>query len=367
MPTRFRAIPAAFLVLIALAGCSQAAKAPAADPSDPIPFPIVQLHGTPTQLGQSQGEQLGPQLRDLYSRYFNAYFHSEFQRQLALLAASVFETHVPADYRTEIHALAKSANLAERHVMLEQCFLDLSATTACSTFTVPAAGCADHVARFGRDLDWPGLDIADKSSVLLIFHPEGRYAFASVAWPGMIGVLSGMNEYGLTLCNMEVPRPERPPTAMPYSLLYRTILERCKTVDEAIELLKTTPRQTANNLMLMDAAGHRAVAEIKPDKVTIRRAPPTQVLISTNHQRGKDLNTPGRCDRYDYLDAEGAREFGRITLASMQTMLQHVSQPGLTLQSMIFEPASRVIYLAVGADAAHKKLTRIDLKPMFAN
>jgi predicted choloylglycine hydrolase len=122
----------------------------------------------------------------------------------------------------------------------------------------------------------------------------------------MIGVLSGMNEHGLTLANMEVDRGLRLPSAMPYTLLYRTILERCRTVDEAIALLRATPRQTANNLMLMDASGDRAVVEITPDDVTVRRASNSQALISTNHQRGEDLDEHGRCDRYDCLhdDAE---------------------------------------------------------------
>src|SRR5207245_7456445 len=107
-----------------------------------------------------------------------------------------------------------------------------------------------------------------------------------------------MNEHGLALANMEVTRDgATAPRAMPYTLLYRTILERCRTVDEAIELLKSTPRQTANNLMLMDASGDRAVAEITPDSVTIRRASDAQALISTNHQRGSDLDARGRCDR----------------------------------------------------------------------
>ncbi len=70
----------------------------------------------------------------------------------------------------------------------------------------------------------------------------------------------------------------RPPTAMPYTLLYRAILERCHTVDEAIDFLNRTPRQTANNLMLMDAAGNRAVAEIRVDGVTVRRGRPGTAL-----------------------------------------------------------------------------------------
>src|SRR5207253_2804759 len=115
----------------------------------------------------------------------------------------------------------------------------------------------------------------------------------SVAWPGMIGVLSGMNEHGLTLANMEVDRNRRLPVAMPYTLLYRSVLEHCKTVEQAIAFLKSTPRQTANNLMLMDATGDRAVLEITPDAVVVRRAPDSAPLISTNHHRGTDLDTAG--------------------------------------------------------------------------
>jgi predicted choloylglycine hydrolase len=105
------------------------------------------------------------------------------------------------------------------------------------------------------------------------------------AWPGMIGVLSGMNEKGVCLANMEVKRNPRWPNALPYTLLYRSVLEQCSTLDGAISLLQKSPRQTANNLMLIDADGNRAVAEITPEAVHVRRAPANQALVCTNHQR----------------------------------------------------------------------------------
>ena len=114
--------------------------------------------------------------------------------------------------------------------------------TACSTVTLPASASPDGVARFGRNLDFPSFDLADTQTVVQIYRPDdGRNAFMAVGWPGMAGVLSGMNEHGLTLANMEVRRPSRLPSAMPYILLYRTVLERCTTVEEAIALLQKTP------------------------------------------------------------------------------------------------------------------------------
>ena len=38
----------------------------------------------------------------------------------------------------------------------------------------------------------------------------------------------------------------------------------------------------------------------------------------------------------------------------------------MTLQSMVFEPSNRVIYLAVGADAPTKGYHRLELKKYFA-
>ena len=45
-------------------------------------------------------------------------------------------------------------------------------------------------------------------------------------------------------------------------------------------------------------------------------------------------------------------------------MLRHVGRRG-TLQSMVFEPAHRVIYLAAGQNAAHRPYERIDLTSYF--
>src|SRR5947207_1933704 len=181
----------------------------------------------------------------------------------------------------------------------------------------------------------------------------------------MIGVLSGMNEHGLCLANMEVTRPARLPMAMPYTLLYRTVLEQCKTVDEAIELLTKTPRQTANNLMLMDASGGRAVIELRPESIAVRRGVDHAALISTNHQRGDDQDSPGKCDRYDKLHDISRAHYGQIDVPQIESMLREASQGNFTMQSMIFEPANRVIYLSTGKDAARRTYTKIDLAEHF--
>ncbi len=267
----------------------------------------------------------------------------------------------------ELFALAHSVGFKPAEALLGQCFADLNPDSACSTIALPAEAAPDGIARFGRNLDYQTCGILERNSVLLVYHPKDRYAFASIAAPGLMGVLSGMNEHGLTLAIMEVTRPFRKPEAMPFMLLYRTILENCRNVNEAIELLRKTPRQSANNLMLMDATGDRAVAEITPNDVIVRRAPATAALISTNHQRGGDLDKRDQCNRFDFLHDSAHRQFGRLSERSVEEMLAGAAQGDFTFQSMVFEPANRVLYLAVGGGAPNHGFKRIELKPYFLN
>jgi predicted choloylglycine hydrolase len=341
-------------LLLSVAACAQAT------------VKIVELQGSGAEIGKAEGEQLGESIRALNEGYLKRFISGDIQRFAARSAAMLFEDKLMPEHLAEIKALSEASKMDERDTMLAQCFLDLLPSMACSTIALPADAAPDHVARLGRNLDFPSLGIADKHTVVMIFHPDGgRFGFAAVTWPGLVGVLSGMNEHGLTLCNMEVARAPRIPQAMPYTLLYRTLLERCKTVDDAIALLKKTPRQTANNLMLMDAAGDRAVVEITPATIAVRRADDHAALISTNHQRGIEADTAGKCKRYDLLHDVAKSSFGKLGPSQIETLLGRVAQGNMTLQSMVFEPSTRTIYLATGKHATEQPYERIDLSHYF--
>jgi isopenicillin-N N-acyltransferase-like protein len=356
------------------AGCAQeATQAPMARVAPPpvlaprLSIPVGEFGGDPAQIGAEHGHRFHDQIIDLFQNYLMARLPGNIRVEARMAAAS-FEIYMLPDQRAETQALADAIGLNVYDAVLAQCYLDLMPLTECSTIALPSEAAPDGVARMGRNLDFDAGGMLDKHSVLIVYHPTGKYQFAAIGWPGMIGVLSGMNEYGLCLANMEVDRQMRPPMAMPYTLLYRTVLEQCRTVDEAIDLLKRTPRQSANNLMLMDARGDRAVAEIRPEGVTVRRGQSRTGRISTNHQRGQDADTAGYCWRYDSLHKASGSEFGRIDLLSLEGMLAKVVQGNgwdFTLQSMVFEPANRVVYLATGLNAPGHAYERIDLKYYF--
>jgi hypothetical protein len=364
------------LLLVACLGCGGSGGSTLAGDGAPVvdvaraetkafPLPVIELNGDGANIGAAHGTALNGPIHELFEKYLAAQFTSPTRKFVALTAARGFEAQLLPEHRAEVEGLASSTGLPHGDVMLAQCFLDLLPMTACSTVSFPAGASADGVARMGRNLDFPTLNVADKHSVVMVYRPTGKYQFAAVSWPGMMGVLSGMNEHGLTLANMELSRGQRLPSAMPYTLLYRTVLEKCKTVDEAIDYLKRTPRQSSNNLMLMDAAGNRAVVELSPEEVVVRRGMEHQALISTNHRRGEDQDTPGRCWRYDWLHKAGAEQFGSVTEKSVEKMLADVKQGKSTMQSMVFEPSNRVVYLATGQNAPLNEFHRLDLTEYF--
>ena len=57
---------------------------------------------------------------------------------------------------------------------------------------------------FGRNLDYPSLGYAHEYSLVTVYRPTGKHAFASIGFPGLVGCLSGMNDAGLSLGVLEI-------------------------------------------------------------------------------------------------------------------------------------------------------------------
>ena len=128
-------------------------------------------------------------------------------------------------------------------------------------------------------------------------------------------------------------------------------------------------RTTTTNLVVADRKGV-AVFEVTPEYVLVRR-PDNGVCICTNHfcteqlRPRVGLNLFGTYGRYRMLDDAG-RAQEKHTIADLHDALHAVREEKETLQTMIFEPATLRLHLAIGqCPSSAGALKRLDLMPFL--
>jgi isopenicillin-N N-acyltransferase like protein len=145
-------------------------------------------------------------------------------------------------------------------------------------------------------------------------------------------------------------------------LYLRRVMEECTTVEEAEALIRSVPRTTLHNLAVCDRQ-QAVVLEITPNSVERRNAE-QGLCLCTNHFRTKPLAIETVCRRFTLLESAG--KAATMNLADIGGHLHAVNQGQNTLQSMIFEPGTLKLHLAVGAGpATARPRTTIDLEPLF--
>ncbi len=165
----------------------------------------------------------------------------------------------------------------------------------------------------GRTFALPGLDDGGDSSIPVVTfaRPDGRIAWASVGWPGSVGVVTGVNTHGIAVmvgpARTSDVRPTR--TARPVALLVRSVLEQAKTLDEAIKLIEGTPTLGSAVLVVVDgSSGSWVLVERTPSKAITERNPRSPAIgdilttnaLSTdpeNDRARRMLPAPGRIER----------------------------------------------------------------------
>ena len=130
----------------------------------------------------------------------------------------------------------------------------------------------------GRTFSLSGLDDGGDAAVPVveIVKPEGKIAWASVGWPGHVGVVTGINAQGIAVFVDPARTGDVRPTrgARPVALLARSVLEECKTLDEAVKLIEGTPTLGAAVFVLVDGStGKWLVVERTPSKAIAEKSP----------------------------------------------------------------------------------------------
>lgn len=349
---------------------------------------ILELSGTDEQRGAAQGKLLGDEIvavldlliqhgieggKDVYERVL-----IPFTKKMNVQAQHLSELHGMLKGLKERTGEAPRISSLERAITFDDllalnCIPDL-APVACSTLMGWGHLTGDGQTIGGRNLDWrtiPGL--AELQLIVIHAPPKEtrRNPWVSVAVPGFLGCLTGMNKHGVVLAMHDVvtgapaldsgfcPRGfalrDAIEAAGPYTEtrdIQAILLARPSAVGNLVPVFyPDRPRSSGKPGVVFEYDGHSAFV----DRVTLGIIKDHDFGIGTNHYRVRSKEQPA-CARFDRLFAELSRmesEGKKLTVEKTWSLLDGVavsSEGGgrlFTYHSVVFEPAAMRMHVGL--------------------
>lgn len=230
-------------------------------------------------------------------RDFLHYFITIFNRRLG--------RSVPLEYRQEIKAMSTSCthelddfgNPYERqmqyhsahdigHVMQDYMLV------GCTSFAAWGRESADSSLIIARNFDFYMGEEFARNKLVLFEKPDTGHAFVSVTWPGMLGVLSGMNTAGLTV-TINAAKLETPSmSATPISLLTKKILQYASNLEEAWKIAGEYNTFVSESILVGSVNdGRAAIIEKTPSAMSMYdpadRDSSVAHIVCTNHYQSE--------------------------------------------------------------------------------
>ncbi len=333
-------------------------------------IPVLIVSGTPEEIGGQKALLTTDAVKKLieYPKRLleRANRRERIPKYLEMCRALV--PQLPDDHRKELLAFGEQSGVNRDLGLLGNMIVDVyRGSIACSSLVVDAEHSATNGPLFGRNLDFYTLGFLDKYTLVTVHRPQGKHAFASVGFPGLLGCVSGINDAGLAIAVHEVFMARDGaaiynPKGVPYTFCFRRILEECSTVEEAEKLLRSMERTTILSLAVCDTRTS-AVFEMTPKTVAVRHGR-DGIMACTNHFRNDELAVVTWCPRYQRLVQ--ARTVEKVSIDDLAQKLDEVNMGRLTAQTMIFEPASLKLHLAFGScPSSALPMKLLDLAPLF--
>jgi hypothetical protein len=227
--------------------------------------------------------------------HFLKYFVGWFNRNLA--------DNITEEYKEEIYGVSQSAsdkydyigNNYQRMLNYHAAHdighaLQNMALVGCTSFGTWGALSQDSTLIIGRNFDFYISDDFAKEKIISFCNPSQGYKFMYVTWGGFTGVVSGMNEKGITV-TINAAKSDIPSgSATPVSLVAKEIVQYAKNIDEAIAIAKKRKMFVSESFLIGSAADKKAVViEKTPDSLDIYDTQ-KDFITCANHFQGPELS-----------------------------------------------------------------------------
>lgn len=205
--------------------------------------------------------------------------------------------NINEDFKSEIYGLSQYASPKYQHIAdpyprilylhgahdIGHALQDL-ALVGCSSFAAWGDKTEDGKLIIGRNLDFYAGDTFAEDKIIAFVEPEKGHPFMSVTWGGMLGVVSGMNNQGLTV-TINAGKSKFPLVAKtPISLVTREILQYASTIEEAIAIAKKKEVFVSESIFVGSAIDKKVVLiEVSPKNFGVYTVENQNSLVCSNH------------------------------------------------------------------------------------
>lgn len=188
----------------------------------------------------------------------------------------------------------------------------------------------------------------------ILYEPtDGGYASVGPSMQ-VTGRMDGINEHGLII-GYNFINTKKSADGFLSNMIGRIILEMCKTVDEAVELLQAIPHRHSFSYPLLDASGKSVVVEASPRKVAVHES-----NICTNHFKELTEENRYRMDdsirRQDEMSKQETNiissfdAFKMMNDSKREVFSTNYGSWSGTIHTAIYYPESLQVGFALGGD-----------------
>ena len=212
---------------------------------------VLHLKGTHYEMGYQHGTLMKEEIEKGITRLRaigGVAWKGDFQASLreAWERTSPF---IPEKFKQEIQGMADATGILYDDLCYFAVFPELF---HCSGFAMWGKATADGELLHGRVLDYMRSAGLDAWSLILIQEPEGANAFVNVAYSGMLGSVTGMNDQQIGIGEMGGGGAEKW-DGMPMTFLIRECLETANTLEDVKRIMADTPRTCQYYYVISDA------------------------------------------------------------------------------------------------------------------
>lgn len=226
-------------------------------------------------------------------------------KKYVILRLRALPDFIYEEYKLEI--LGASKGFTDRHPEIAPFYHRLGAYHAAhdiSHFVMdiplapkePIDGCTAFAARgpggrllVGRNFDFQGGRGFDKDKIVTSVKPQSGYPFVSVSWPGMMGVVTGMNARLLYVSINAGASSDARAVGTPSCFVVREVLQRAASIEEAVAIISKAKVFVSDSFLVADGkTGRVVVVEKTPARMGIRK-PEGERIVCANHFITKEL------------------------------------------------------------------------------